>query len=75
MNSKVMNAFLRSSTSNTFLEENDFYGVNLEEDLNMISSSCDQESTELSAETVRSAPNEDDWDRKKHSYDDSNKNI
>ena len=55
--------------SNALLVEKDLCSVNLEEDLDMSSSSCDQESTELSTETVRSTLQQDDWDLKEHSYD------
>ena len=69
-----MDPLPRSSTSNTLLVENDFSAVNLEEDLDMSSSSSDQESTELSAETVRSVTKKDDWGRKKHSKVENDKN-
>ena len=66
-----MDPFPRSSSSKTLLEENIHCTVILEEDLDMSSSSSDQESTELSAETVRAVHHQDDWDRKEHSDDES----
>ena len=60
----------RSSTCNTLLVENDLGSVNLEKDLDMSSSSSEQVSTELSAETVTSV-HQDDWHDKDHSEDEN----